>query len=256
MSRLCVGASFLILMNWAAWCSSKFGEGVVLLLHILVVEDDRLLNEGICFALNRQGFGVRGAFTLAEAGRMLEGAVDLVLLDINLPDGDGRDFLSRLRALRDVPVIFVTARDTEQDMLLGFDAGCDDYVVTPFSIPVLVKKIQALVKRQRAVNVQLAISGELTYDFLAKTLYKQDEEVRLTATEHKLLALFLHHRGQVLTREQILAAVWDAEANYVDENTLNVNVRRLREKLEEDPKNPQHILTVFGIGYKWSEGSQ
>lgn len=224
--------------------------------HILVVEDDRLLNEGICFALGRQGFGVRGAHSLAEAGRMLAGAVDLVLLDINLPDGDGRDFLTRLRSFRDVPVIFVTARDTEQDMLLGFDAGCDDYIVKPFSIPVLIKKIQALFKRQTAEDVQLAISGELTYDFLAKALYKKDEEIRLTATEHKLLTLFLRNRGQVLTREQILAAVWDAEANFVDENTLNVNVRRLREKLEDDPKNPQHILTVFGIGYKWSEGSQ
>lgn len=222
--------------------------------HILVVEDDRLLNEGICFALARQGYGVRGAFSLGEAGRMLEGPVDLVLLDVNLPDGDGRDFLARLRSFRDVPVMLLTARDTEQDMLAGFDAGCDDYVVKPFSMPVLVKKIEAMLKRSAADSGQIAIYGELTYDFLAKALYKRGQQVRLTATESKLLELLLHHRGQVLTREQILAAVWDIEERFVDENTLNVNVRRLREKLEDDPKKPEHLLTVFGIGYKWNEG--
>ena len=141
-------------------------------------------------------------------------------------------------------------------MLWGFDAGCDDYITKPFSLPVLVKKIQAHLRRQSGENRDLAISGDLTYDFLAKALYKKGQEVRLSATEHKLLALFLRHRGQVLTREQILAASWDVEANFVDENTLNVNVRRLREKLEDDPKKPEHILTVFGIGYKWSEGSR
>ena len=220
---------------------------------ILVVEDDRLLGEGITFALEKAGFVVRQADSLQAAARQLEKAPDLVLLDVNLPDGDGRELLMRIRLHSQVPVIVVTAKDTEKDMVAGFDAGCDDYVTKPFSLPVLVKKIQAVLKRSAGQGGKLLLLGELSYDPEAHLLYKKGQEVRLTATEQRLLELFLRHRGQVLTREQIVAQVWDTYENYVDENTLNVNIRRLREKLEEDAKDPQYIKTVFGIGYKWQE---
>lgn len=220
---------------------------------ILVVEDDRLLGEGIAFALEKAGFAVRQADRLEAAARLLEKAPDLVLLDINLPDGDGRAFLARIRLHSQVPVIVVTAKDTEKDMMAGFDAGCDDYVTKPFSLPVLVKKIQAVLKRAGSQAGKLLLLGDLSYDLEAHILCKKGQEVRLTATEQRLLELFLRHRGQVLTREQIVEHVWDTYENYVDENTLNVNIRRLREKLEDDAKDPQYIKTVFGIGYKWQE---
>ena len=220
---------------------------------ILVVEDDQLLGEGITFALEKAGFAVRQADRLEAAARLLEKAPDLVLLDINLPDGDGREFLARIRLHSQVPVIVVTAKDTEKDMMAGFDAGCDDYVTKPFSLPVLVKKIQAVLKRAGSQAGKLLLLGDLSYDLEAHILCKKGQEVRLIATEQRLLELFLRHRGQVLTREQIVEHVWDTYENYVDENTLNVNIRRLREKLEDDAKDTQYIKTVFGIGYKWQE---
>lgn len=220
---------------------------------ILVVEDDRLLGEGIGFALSKAGFGVKQAASLEEAACALEGTVDLVLLDINLPDGDGRTLLTRIRQYSDLPVIFLTAQDGEREMMAGFDAGCDDYVTKPFSLPVLVKKIQALLKRTNGPMGQLLLLGDLTYDAQGRVFYKMGEEVRLTATELRLAEYFLAHRGQVLTREQLVERVWDTYENFVDENTLNVYIRRLREKLERDPKNPELIKTVFGIGYKWQE---
>lgn len=220
---------------------------------VLVVEDDRLICEGITFALEKAGFVVRQADSLRAAARQLEKSPDLVLLDVNLPDGDGRELLARIRLHSQVPVIVLTAKDTEKDMLAGFDAGCDDYVTKPFSLPILVKKIQAVLKRSGSRSGRLLLQGDISYDLEAHILCKKGQEVRLTATEQRLLELFLRHRGQVLTREQIVAEVWDTYENYVDENTLNVNIRRLREKLEDDAKDPQYIKTIFGIGYKWQE---
>lgn len=220
---------------------------------ILVVEDDRLLSEGIGFALDKAGFGVRRAASLGEAAQALEGTLDLVLLDINLPDGDGRQLLAQIRQHSELPVILLTARGGEGDMMAGFEAGCDDYVTKPFSLPVLVKKIQAVLKRANGQAGQLLLLGDITYDPKGRTLYKKGEEVRLTATELRLAEYFLAHRGQVLTREQLVERIWDTYESYVDENTLNVYIRRLREKLERDPKKPELIKTVFGIGYKWQD---
>ena len=173
------------------------------------------------------------AGTLEEAETYLNQSVNLVILDINLPDGDGREFLKKVRGNNPVPVLLLTARDTEQDMLQGFAVGCDDYVTKPFSMAVLLCRIEVLLKH--VGNME----GE--------------SFVKLTATEIRLLEVFLKHRNQVLTREQLLGLVWDAYENYVDEKTLNVNIRRLREKIEDDPKEPVYIKTVFGIGYKWSD---
>lgn len=220
---------------------------------VLVVEDDPLLAEGICYALQKAGYQVSTCNTCRQARMQLEKSPDLVLLDVNLPDGDGRGLLEQLRRHCQVPVILLMARNTEQDMMMGFEAGCDDYVTKPFSLPILVKKIQAVLKRTAINQSKLILSGDLSYDFATKMVYKRGQEVRLTATENRLLEMFLAHSGQVLTREQIISRIWDDVENYVDENTLNVNIRRLREKLEDDPKNPVHIKTVFGIGYKWSD---
>lgn len=220
--------------------------------RILLVEDDLLLNQGIAYALRKEGYLVDTVDSIKKAWECLNDSPSLVLLDINLPDGDGREFLEMLRVRNPVPVIFLTARDSEKDMIAGFDAGCDDYMTKPFSIPVLLRKVLLLLRRSLQEEQNLYYQDSLLYDFDQKRLTIKERMVKLTATEVRLLEYFLHNKGRVLTREQILEKVWDTYENFVDEKTLNVNIRRLREKIEENPKNPRYICTVFGIGYKWN----
>ena len=222
----------------------------------MVVEDDRALNEGIAFALRREGYLTNSAYSLREAREKLEERMHLVLLDINLPDGDGREFLGSVLAGQPAPVLLLTARDTEEDMLQGFRAGCDDYITKPFSMPVLLMKIAAVLKRSEGVSRQIYVNGELLYDFENKTLTRRGEPVELTALECRLMELFLHNRGIVLTRERILDRIWDADERFVESRTLNVTIRRLRMKVEENPEEPIYIKTVFGLGYKWEDGQK
>ncbi len=222
----------------------------------MVVEDDRALNEGIAFALRREGYLTRSAYSLREAREKLEEQMNLILLDINLPDGDGREFLGSVLAGQPAPVLLLTARDTEEDMLQGFRAGCDDYITKPFSMPVLLMKIAAVLKRSEGVSRQIYTNGELLYDFENKTLTRRGEAVELTALECRLMELFLHNRGIVLTRERILDRIWDADERFVESRTLNVTIRRLRMKVEENPEEPIYIKTVFGLGYKWEDGQK
>lgn len=222
----------------------------------MVVEDDRALNEGIAFVLRREGYLTNSAYSLQEAREKLEERMHLVLLDINLPDGDGREFLGSVLAGQPAPVLLLTARDTEEDMLQGFRAGCDDYITKPFSMPVLLMKIAAVLKRSEGVSRQIYTNGELLYDFENKTLTRWGEAVELTALECRLMELFLHNRGIVLTRERILDRIWDADERFVESRTLNVTIRRLRMKVEENPEEPIYIKTVFGLGYKWEDGQK
>ncbi len=219
--------------------------------HILVIEDDRALNDGIVFALEREGYTIHSAYTLAEAEKRLRQKMNLILLDINLPDGDGRDFMRNALSEQPVPVLLLTARDSEADMLKGFQAGCDDYITKPFSMPVLLMKIAAVLKRSEGTSGQLYVNGDLVYDFEKKSLTRHGEAVELTALECRLLEFFLHNRGIVLTRERLLERIWDADERFVEDKTLNVTIRRLRMKVEENPEQPEHIRTVFGMGYKW-----
>ncbi len=222
----------------------------------MVIEDDRALNEGIAFALRREGYLTRSTYSLREAREKLEEQMNLSLLDINLPDGDGREFLGSVLAGQPAPVLLLTARDTEEDMLQGFRAGCDDYITKPFSMPVLLMKIAAVLKRSEGVSRQIYVNGELLYDFENKTLTRRGEQVELTALECRLTELFLRNRGIVLTRERILERIWDADERFVESRTLNVTIRRLRMKVEENPEEPIYIKTVFGLGYKWEDGQK
>ncbi len=214
------------------------------------------MNEGIAFALRREGYLTNSAYSLREAREKLEERMHLVLMDINLPDGDGREFLGSVLAGQPAPVLLLTARDTEEDMLQGFRAGCDDYITKPFSMPVLLMKIAAVLKRSEGVSRQIYTNGELLYDFENKTLTRRGEAVELTALECRLMELFLHNRGIVLTRERILDRIWDADERFVESRTLNVTIRRLRVKVEENPEEPIYIKTVFGLGYKWEDGQK
>lgn len=221
--------------------------------RILVVEDDPALREGIVYALKKEGHKVSHAGCLEELKTSIHNPLDAVLLDVTLPDGDSRNYLKLLRETMDIPVIFLTARNTEADMIIGFDAGADDYITKPFSIPLLMRRLKALLRRSIHNTDTCYCAGELTYDFEKKVLAKKGEEISLTKTEMRILEVLIQNKNQVLTWELLLEKIWDIDGNFVDKNTLSVNIGRLREKIEEDKKRPQWILNVFGIGYKWSD---
>lgn len=221
---------------------------------LLIVEDDVLLNRGIKLALEKHNYTVACCFSCTEGySRFLNESVDLILIDINLPDGSGMELCSRIREISKVPVIFITANDTDRDIINGFRAGCDDYISKPFSLEVLYQRIEAVLRRMDGREANVFRSGTITVDYDKMLVKKLDEPVKLTATEYKLLSLLTRNRGRVLTRQNLLDKLWDVDEVFVDENVLSVNISRLRQKLEEDARNPQYIRTVFGIGYTWGE---
>ncbi|MEG1255552.1 response regulator transcription factor [Clostridium sp.] len=221
---------------------------------ILIIEDDKNLNKGVSFALKKDGHNIISAYTKEEGKNLiLNNEIDFLLLDINLPDGNGLDLCKEIRKKANFPIVFFTSRDTEEDMVKGFETGCDDYLSKPFSIEVLKYKINAMLKRNTEMNKEIFKYKDLTIDFHRMTVYKEENEVKLTSTEYKLLELLAKNKGRVMTKEILLEKLWDANNNFVDENTLSVNIRRIRKKLEDDPKNPRYIITIFGIGYAFGE---
>ncbi len=222
------------------------------MVRILIVEDDILLNRGIRLALEKNLYSVVSSHSFSEGySYFLNESFDIILLDINLPDQSGLELCRQIRKVSDVPVIFITANDTEKDMLDGFLTGCDDYISKPFSLEILYRRVVAILKRIQSKNRNIFRSGEIFIDYDKMLVMKSEELIKLTATEYKLLAMLTKNNGQVLTRQSILEKLWDVDESFVDENALSVNMRRLRQKLEDDPKNPQYIRTVFGIGYTW-----
>lgn len=219
--------------------------------RILILEDDEALRMGLAFRLKREGFQVLDASRVAQVEEELKKGVDLMLLDVSLPDGDSRQYVEHLRQKSKIPVIFLTARNREADMLSGFDAGADDYVTKPFSFPVLNRRIWALLRRSESGDRYYC--EDLVYDFQKKELKIKGEKIPLSNRETRILEIFIRNKNQVLTFDTLLEKVWDIDGNFVDRNTLNVNIARLRGKIEEDKKNPRWIVNIFGIGYKWSE---
>jgi len=229
---------------------------VVKMVKILIVEDDELLSRGLAFALEKEGYCVVTAYGYTEGyASFLRGGLDLVLLDINLPGKNGAALCAELRKTSQLPIIFITANDTEQDMIKGFQLGCDDYISKPFNIAVLKQRVKAVLRRVVRVDNDVFSSGNITVDFQQMIVKKEAKLVKLTATEYRLLELLVKNKGQVLTRQILLERLWDVSGNFVDENALSVNIRRLRQKIEDDPKNPAYIIMVFGIGYTWGDAS-
>lgn len=227
---------------------------------ILIVEDDEGLNRGISFTLLKEGFRVLQAHNLNHASQLFkENSVNLIILDLNLPDGDGLDFCRKIRTFSNVPIIMLTARDLETDEVIGFETGADDYITKPFSLSVLKARVSARLRNGSVYTDDLPVfKKELCSNRIhlykdSMKVYREDEEIVLSATEYKLLLLFMEHVGQVLLKEQILRTIWDIDSNFVDENTLSVNIRRLRKKLEKDPSQPLLIKTIHGMGYIWDE---
>jgi len=223
---------------------------------ILLLEDDRTLNKGIRIALEKDNHTVISAFSFFEGVESYANKqFDLYLLDINLPDGSGLMFCKKIRETVNSPIIFLTANDTESDMLEGFKAGCDDYIAKPFSIEVLRQKVMAVLRRidRQDSKAQQFQYKDMDVNLDRMSVTKGGKELKLTATEYKLLEYLILNKGKVLTRSMLLENVWDIDGDYIDENTLSVHVRRLRQKIGDDPKNPEYIITVFGIGYTFGE---
>lgn len=224
--------------------------------RLLLLEDDQSLIDGLVYALTKEGFALDVAMTVREARAQLAvQTYDLLLLDQTLPDGSGLALCEEVRAGGSaVPIIFLTAMDEEIQVIRALDAGGDDYITKPFKLGELCSRIRAQLRRSGMLRQQEQEPGaEGTVRIEGGRAYREEEPLELTATELRLLACFLRNRGQVLTREQLLAALWDEDANFVDDNTLSVYIRRLREKVERNPSAPQHLRTVRGLGYEWRE---
>lgn len=224
--------------------------------RLLLLEDDQSLIDGLVYALTKEGFALDVAMTVKEArAQLATQAYDLLLLDQTLPDGSGLALCEEVRAGGNaVPIIFLTAMDEEIQVIRALDAGGDDYITKPFKLGELCSRIRAQLRRSGMLRQQEQEPvSEGTVRIEGGRAYRAGEALELTATELRLLACFLRNRGQVLTREQLLAALWDEDANFVDDNTLSVYIRRLREKVERDPSAPQHLRTVRGLGYEWRE---
>ena len=220
---------------------------------LLIVEDDRALGEGIRLALQAPELRLQLCHTLAEAGALAaRQPFDLLILDINLPDGNGLDFLRALRQEHAVPVILLTANDLETDIVAGLELGADDYITKPFSLAVLRARVHAQLRRGTPAQTERVEIDRFSFDFGRMKFQRDGQPVELSKTEQKLLRLLVENRGRTLTRAQLVDRIWTDGAAYVDENALSVTVKRLRDKLEEIPSKPRYIKTVYGLGYTWA----
>lgn len=223
--------------------------------RIFFVEDDLSLIGGLSFALRKQGYEIDIARTSMEAESLWQnGIYDLVILDVSLPDGSGYDLCRKIRETSRVPVMFLTAADEETDIIMGLDIGGDDYITKPFKLAVFLSRVNALLRRSEnfsQTEPELNSNGIRVLQ-LKREVYKNGTQIGLTASEYKLLCLFMENPDIVLSPEQILGRLWDCEENYIDSSTLTVYIRRLRTKIEDDPANPQNIVTVRRMGYKWN----
>ena len=220
--------------------------------QILLVEDDSALVEGLVYSLQKAGFAVENR-TGIQAGwaAFLQNTPDLIILDVGLPDGTGYTLCEQVRKQSSIPILFLTACDEETQVVMGLDMGGDDYITKPFRLQELLSRIRALLRRAEKKAPQQKASGLFLLDFEQSRLYKEGQEIALTPAEYRLFVLLFQHEGQIITRQQLLSTLWDNAGEFVDDNTLTVYIRRLREKLERDPSHPTFLQTVRGTGYRF-----
>lgn len=218
--------------------------------EILIVEDEREIVENLCILLTEEGFSVCAAVNRKAALEILEEkSADLILLDLMLPDGSGYSLCSAIKKERDIPVIMLTAMDDEASVVTGFDLGADDYVTKPFRPMELVSRIRNVLRRSRKRQMRY-MAGNLSLDVQRAYVEKNGKEIYLSPLEYRLLLIFFQHQGEVLERNRLLEEIWDIAGDYVSDNTLTVYIKRLREKVEDDPARPTVIKTVRGLGYR------
>ena len=217
---------------------------------ILVVEDDTLIVRNLSELLRQEGFAVTTASGQKEALQAAENVgFDLALLDISLLDGNGFSLCKSLKERYQLPVIFLTATDDEASVVMGLDMGADDYIIKPFRPMEMISRIKSVLRRAGRAQAVFEI-GNLRVDSVRGTVHKNGKEVYLSALEYRLLLVFLNNRGVVLSRSKLLESIWDIAGEFVNDNTLTVYIKRLRDKIEDDPQNAQIIRTVRSIGYK------
>ena len=228
---------------------------------ILLLEDDISLVDGLQYSLKKNGFEAEIVRTVSEAINSIEniGKYDLLILDVTLPDGTGFDVCEAVRRQgQQVPIIFLTASDEEVNIIRGLDSGGDDYITKPFRLGELCSRIRALLRRAGIANpgsTTVIECGDITVDLLGSRALLNGKNLELTSAEYRLLCLLVRNVNRIVTREIILRELWDEAGNFVDNNTLSVYVRRLREKVEADPSHPRHLITVRGFGYQWKEAA-
>ena len=225
------------------------------MIKILMIEDDSTIAFGVKYALEQEGIKIDISKDL-ESGRfnVNENNYDLILLDVMLPDGNGYDFCKEIRKINNTPIIFLTACDDEVNVVMGLDLGGDDYITKPFRVRELISRIKAVMRRNKGEDKSKKVLkyGDLSIHTLEARVFKGSEEVFLTSVEYKLLLILIQNENIVLSRNQILEKLWDVTYDFINDNTLTVYIKRLREKIEDDSSNHHHIITVRGMGYKWN----
>ncbi|WHY80067.1 response regulator transcription factor [Neobacillus sp. WH10] len=224
-------------------------------MKILLVEDDKTIASGLEYSLQQDQFSTILCYDAVSAKKVIAEELDqiaLCLFDLSLPDGSGYELCKLVKERRDLPVIFLTAIDDEVNVVMGLDMGADDYITKPFRVRELISRIKTVLRRyQKQPQTKITIEIQnVSINTLEGKVYKNGEEVLLTALEYRLFLIFANHIGQVLSRNQLLERIWDVAGDFVNDNTLTVYIKRLREKLEVHPQNPQIIKTVRGLGYK------
>ena len=222
-----------------------------MLMKLLFVEDDQAIAMGLVYTLKKEGYEVVWCDHKRSALQQLDQQTfDLLLLDVGLPDGSGYDICTYAKSRQDVPVLFLTALDDEGNVVMGLDMGGDDYITKPFRINELLSRMRSVQRRYHRQEEDIVQIQYLSIYPKQGKVYREQEEVLLTALEYRLLMVFINHPQQVLSRSQLLEGIWDAAGDFVNDNTLTIYIKRLREKLERDPQNPSIIVTVRGLGYR------
>lgn len=222
---------------------------------LLLVEDDKTIVEGLEYYLSQEGFLLTCCYDVSSSLKaLLKTKFDLAILDISLPDGSGYDLCKKIKEVADTPVIFLTARDDEGSTVLGLDMGADDYITKPFRIRELHSRIKSVLRRSSKDNsndnLDIIKVDNITVNLKEAKVKKDGEDLNLTALEYRLFLILLQNEARVLTRSQLLESIWDASGDFVNDNTLTVYIKRLRDKIEDDPQSPSIIKTVRGLGYK------
>lgn len=220
-------------------------------MDIFLLEDDEAIGIGLTYSLENEGYNVTFAKSVKEAEKIIdEKEFSLYILDLTLPDGSGYDVCKRIKAKGDLPVIFLTAYDDEVNVIMGFELGADDYISKPFRVKELMLRIKSVMRRYSNETSDGIIKiNNLKINTNEAKVYKNNEEIILTAMEYRLLLILLSNRGKVLSRTALLENIWDVAGDFVEDNTLTVYIKRLRDKIEEDPAKPEFIKTVRGLGY-------
>lgn len=231
----------------------KFREAKKKMTKILLVEDDDQIASYLGELLRAEGFDTQISGSKKEAGEcLLAQAFDLVLLDVSLPDGNGFSICAEIKKEYEIPVIFLTASGDEYSVVAGLDMGADDYIAKPFRPRELISRIRSVLRRCKKEQ-RILSCGDLRVNVSLATVTKGEKELFLSALEYRLLLLLLQNKGQILTRNQLLEEIWDASGEYVNDNTLSVYMKRLREKIEENPQIPRLLHTIRGIGYRMED---